>query len=153
MMAATSIPRLFDVWRVEAFIFFAAFHVGGPCCLYLFSADVFHCMTKCLIIGNRSNTVQRSIRHPDLLLPDLLWLGKCQSTLTQAQHSSELVLVCYRGLYLSLDLFARGTSAPRVAVGSTRRTCSTWSFTIARRRKLGSLWRRSSSPVVITLAT
>ena len=71
-----------------------------------------------------------------------VWLGKCQSILTQTQHSSELGMGCYRA-----SPFCTSTCCvPRVAVGS-------WSFTVERGCKLGSPWKRSSRSSTTALAT
>ena len=114
-MAALWPPRCFAAWRVEAF-FFSLRH--GPCYLWFICADVFPNMTKCIIIGKIAQT--QCSRPYDTLtcyFRTAIWIGKCQSTLTQTQHC--------------------GTC-------STRRTPSSWSCTVARRCKLGSPWKRSS---------
>ena len=54
-------------------------------------------------------------------LQTAIWLGTCQSIMTQTERSNEPALVCP---FQSRDLLARGTHVPRVAVGSTRRTRS-----------------------------
>ena len=77
---------------------------------------------------------------------DAIHTPTCYLQRTQYGFAAELP-------FLPLDLFARGAFVPRVAVGSTRRTRSAWSFTVARRRTLGSPRKRSSWSATITLAT
>ena len=50
-IARPCVMAAFSPWRVEALVFFAAFHVGGLCYLHFICADVFPCVTKSLVVG------------------------------------------------------------------------------------------------------
>ena len=128
------------------FFFLCGIVIWWPLLLvvYLCRRLSLHDQVPCFL-GNPSNTMQPSRRHPDLLLPyrNLAWQMSIHiDTNTTLQRTRYGLLQSLP--FLPLDLFARGTCVPRVAVGSTRRTRSSWSFTVARRCKLGSTWKRSS---------
>ena len=106
--AALSPPRLLAAWRVEAFFFLCGILIWWPLLLLVSLCRRLppHDQVTC-----KREIAQTHCSHPyDTLtcyFHTAIWIGKCQSILTQAQHSSELGVVCYRAF-----LFCPSTCLP-----------------------------------------
>ena len=92
-MAAPSPPRLAAAWRVEAFFYLLHSSVVAfsNCFFFLCRRLSLHDQVSCCgTQRGRPYDMLFCYFHP------AIWLGKCQSILTQAQHSNEIDMVCYR---------------------------------------------------------
>ena len=103
-MAAPSSPRRFAAWRVEA-PFFPGFPVWWP---FQFAVYLSRCLTLHDPVPCFRDRVQAQCSRPYDILScysySALWLGQCQSLLTQTQHPNEHDMVCYR-----ISLFGSST--------------------------------------------
>ena len=135
MVAALPPPRLIAAWRVEAFFFFAVW------------------WEKCKL---QSTYVPCDRETADILscyFQTAIWLGKCQSILTQALQPATSTCLATEALHFAVRPVGHWDLCPsRVAVGSTKRTYSTCAFIVARRCKPGSPWKRFSRSSTTTLA-
>ena len=134
-MAAPSPPRLFAAWRVEASFFSAAFLCGD-----IFKLPFFMCsrLSPHNQVSHCEGIVETQCSRPyDTLscyFHTALWLGKCQSVLMQAQHSSESDIACYRIFHVgSLTCSEVGPVSLEWPLASTRRARPFSSFDAAGR--------------------
>ena len=88
-MAAPSPPRaLFLAWWLEA-----SFLCLWRACLVATSLHMYQVLRYCEITQTQCS---RPYGTATCILQTAMWLGTCQSTWTQVERSSELLLVCHR---------------------------------------------------------
>ena len=148
VMATPSPPRLSATWRVEA-LFFAALRSGGFFDLRSICADVWPFMTQCRIgeVFMPRAVVHSTLRLAFSILPNGLVNVDFSSTTWRNWFD------LFQGFFIWLADLLCGTYVLWVTIGSIRRTCSIWSFTVARRCKRWASWECSLYSSTFALAT